>query len=109
MTRELLAKILMLAVLLQGSVAAFAAGSPSMSTGCQTSSMARADSLQGTCCPKGQHAMSCCLDLCASSLAATTAPILRVVLLPVPVTVQGPKPTIFDSRGDSPLIRPPIL
>jgi hypothetical protein len=98
----------MLVVGSQGSMAAFASTSPLMSTDCQTTAMAHADATQDSCCPKGQRAMSCCLDLCLSSVGATMSPI-AVTLLAAPATLKAAKPPIFFSRGDSPLIRPPIL
>jgi hypothetical protein len=108
MKRELIALILILAIGLQGYMAAFAATSPLMSADCQTTAATHADAAQDSCCPKGQHAMSCCLDLCLSTVGATVSPIgLSWFYRPSePVTS---KPAIFSSRGDSPLIRPPIL
>lgn len=108
MKRELLALLVTLALLLQGSAAAFAAASPVMSTDCRTIAAARADVSPEQCCPKGQHAMSCCLDLCASSVAMTMSPVPSGLPL-VPTTVRAAKPPMFFSRSDSPLIRPPIL
>jgi hypothetical protein len=108
MKRELTALILMLVIGLQGSVAAFAATSPLMSTACQTTAMDHSDASQDSCCPKGQRAMSCCLDLCLSTVGATVSPIALTWFTP-PSELMATKPAIFSSRGDSPLIRPPIL
>jgi hypothetical protein len=108
MKREIIALILMLAIGLQGSMAAFAATSPSMSTDCQTTAMGHSDASQDSCCPKGQHAMSCCLDLCLSSVGATVSPI-ALGLFSAPAELQVTTSSVFSSRGDSPLIRPPIL
>jgi hypothetical protein len=108
MKRALIALILMLAIGLQSSVAAFASTSPLMSADCQTTAMIHADASQDSCCPKGQRAMSCCLDLCLSTLGATVSPKV-LALFATPVKLRAANPSIFFSRGESPLIRPPIL
>jgi hypothetical protein len=108
MKRQLIALILMLAIGLQGSVAAFAGTAPLMSTDCQTTAMAHSGASQDSCCPTGQRAMSCCLDLCLSTMGAAVSPIALTWVIP-PSELQVIKPAIFSSRGDSPLIRPPIL
>jgi hypothetical protein len=108
MKRELIALILILASGLQGSLAAFAASSPLMSTECQTTAVAHSDASQDSCCPKGQGAMSCCLDLCLSTVGTTVSPVALAWFAP-PAVLLAIKPSIFTSRGDSPLIRPPIL
>jgi hypothetical protein len=108
MKRELTALILMIAIGLQGSLAAFAATSPLMSTDCGTTAVVYSDASQDACCPKGQYAMSCCLDLCLSTVGATVPPIALIRFAP-PAELLATKPAIFTSRGDSPLIRPPIL
>jgi hypothetical protein len=101
MKRQLIALIVMLAIGLQGSVVAFA---------CQTSTASHPVASQDCCCPKGQHTMSCCLDACMGTVAGavtTTPQVLNWVgsaaLLPQFQSIR------FFSRGDSPLIRPPIL
>jgi hypothetical protein len=99
MKRQLIAVILMLAIGLQGSIAAFAATSPSMSTDCQSAD---------ACCPKGQHAMSCCLDLCLAPVGVTVSPTTLAWYARSTPIVPASIST-FSSRGDSPLIRPPIL
>jgi hypothetical protein len=108
MKRELIALILMLGIGLQGSIAAFAATSPLLSTDCQTTAMAHSDALQDSCCPKGEHAMSCCLDLCLSTVGVIVSP-ATLAAFASPARLLTAKPAIFSSRGDSPLIRPPIL
>jgi hypothetical protein len=108
MKRELIALILILAIGLQGTLAAFAATSPFMSTDCQTTTAAHSDGAQASCCPKGQHARSCCLDLCLSTVGTIVSPI-ALTWFDRPSEVLATKPAIFSSRGDSPLIRPPIL
>jgi hypothetical protein len=104
MKRQLIAVILMLAVGLQGSIAAFAATSPSMSTDCQSSSSDAKDA----CCPKGQFAMSCCLDLCLINVGVTVSP-ATLAWYVRPAAILPARISTFSSRGDSPLIRPPIL
>jgi hypothetical protein len=108
MKRELIALILMLAIGLQGSIAAFAATSPLMSTGCQATVAAHSDALQDSCCPKGERATSCCLDLCLSTVGAAVSP-PALAWFASPAQLPTARPSIFSSRGDSPLIRPPIL
>jgi hypothetical protein len=108
MKRELLALILMLAIGLQGSIAAFAATSSSMSTNCQTTAAAHSEALQDSCCPNGERAMGCCLDLCLSTVGVTVSPV-ALAWFASPAQLPTARPSIFCSRGDSPLIRPPIL
>jgi hypothetical protein len=110
MKRQLIVAIVMLAIGLQGSVVAFARISPLMSTDCQTSLVSHSDASQDSCCPKDQHAMGCCLEACVGAVAGavtTTPQVLKWLgsstLLPQFLSTR------FSSRGDSPLIRPPIL
>jgi hypothetical protein len=109
MTRQLIAIIVILVIGLQSSVVAFAGISPLLSTDCQTAANSRSDASQDSCCQKGER-MSCCLEACAGTIsgAVTTTPqalnwIGFATLLPRFRTMH------FSSRGDSPLIRPPIL
>jgi hypothetical protein len=108
MKRELIALILMLAIGLQGSLAALAATSPSIPAVCQTAAAAHADAVRDSCCPKGQYAMSCCLDLCLSTVGTIASPI-SLIWFDRPSEAAATKSAIFSSRGDSPLIRPPIF
>jgi hypothetical protein len=110
MKRQLIALIVMLAIGLQGSVVAFAGISSLMSTDCQTSPGSHPNASQHSCCPRGKHTMSCCLDACMGTIAGvvtTTPQVLNwlgsAALLPQFLSIR------FSSRGDSPLIRPPIL
>jgi hypothetical protein len=110
MKRQLIALIVMLAIGLQGSLVAFAGISPLMSTDCQSAVSSYTDASQDSCCPKGQHSMSCCLEACTGTIAGAVTVIPQVLkwlgstaLLPQFRTMH------FSSRGNSPLIRPPIL
>jgi hypothetical protein len=110
MNRQFIALIVMLAIGLQGSVVAFAGISPLMSTDCQTTAISHSDVAQDSCCPKGQHSMSCCLEACTGTVAGA------VTVMPKALDWLGSatlppqfRSTHFSSRGDSPLIRPPIL
>ena len=110
MNRQLLALVVMIAIGLQSSVVAFAGISQVMATDCQSAVVSHADASQDSCCPKGQHAMGCCLEACVGTVAASTTAIPHVLnwlgsatLIPLFLSTQ------FLSRGDSPLIRPPIL
>ena len=107
MKRQLIALIVMLAIGLQGSLVAFAGISPLMSTDCQTAVSSYTDASQDSCCPKGQHAMSCCLDLCLSSVGATVSPVTLAWFARSEPALTA-LTSSFSSRGDSPLIRPPI-
>jgi hypothetical protein len=106
--RQFIALFLMLAIGLQGSAAAFAATSLLMSTDCQTTAVVHAGAAQNSCCPKGQRAMSCCLDVCLLTVGAAVSPLAFTWSTP-PSELLAAEPAIFFSRGDSPLIRPPIL
>jgi hypothetical protein len=108
MIRQLIVVTLMLAIGLQGSLTAYAATSPLMPAGCQTTAISHSDMYQDSCCAGGQHAMSCCLDLCLPNVGATMSPAALIwyshATPDLPVLASS-----FSSRGDSPLIRPPIL
>jgi hypothetical protein len=110
MKRQLTALILMLAMGMQGSLVAFAAVQPLMQSDCQTPTNSVV-APHNSCCPGGgSHLASCCLDACLA-VAAVALPALPASLIsysrPTPERHFG---TVnFFSRGDSPLIRPPIL
>jgi hypothetical protein len=110
MKRQVIAIIVMLVIGLQSSVVAFAGISPLMSTDCQTAANAHSDASQDSCCPKGERAMSCCLEACVGTIAGS------VITTPQSLNWLGSttlvpqfRTTHFSTRGDSPLIRPPIL
>jgi hypothetical protein len=110
MKRQLIAIIVMLAIGLQGSVVAFAGISPSMGTDCRTAGVSHTAPSRDPCCPKSHHTMSCCLETCMGGVAGA------VTATPQALQWSGSAPllpqlvsTRFSSRGDSPLIRPPIL
>jgi hypothetical protein len=110
MKRQLIAIVVILVIGLQSSVVAFAGISPLMSTDCQTAANLHSDASQDSCCPKGQHTMSCCLDACTGTVAGVAAMTPQVLNWHGHATLLPQFPTThFSSRGDSPLIRPPIL
>jgi hypothetical protein len=110
MKRQLIAVIVMLAIGLQGSVVAFAGIFPLMSTDCQTAAISHSGASQDSCCPKGQHTMGCCLEACVGTVAGAVTTMPQVLTSPKSETlVPQFLSTRFSSRGDSPLIRPPIL
>jgi hypothetical protein len=110
MKRQLIATIVMLVISLQSSVVAFAGISPLMSTDCQIGANSHSDTSQDACCPKGQHTMSCCLEACAGTAAGVTAMTPQVLNWHGHATLLPQfRTTYFSSRGDAPLIRPPIL
>ena len=108
--RQFITLFVMLAIGLQGSTVAFAGVSRLMSMDCQAAAMSHPDASQDSCCPKGQHSTSCCLEACAGTLAGAVTAIPRALgwlgSAPPPPEFRS---THFSSRGDSPLIRPPIL
>ena len=110
MKRQLIAIIVMLAIALQGSVVAFAGISPLTPTHCQTAGVSHSVASHDSCCPKGQHTMSCCIEACVGAVpgAVTTTPEVLSWLGSATLLPQS-LATRFSSRGDSPLIRPPIL
>jgi hypothetical protein len=110
MKRRLIALIMMLAIGLQSSVIAFAGIAPVMSTDCQTAAISHTDASQDSCCLKGQRPMSCCLDACVATaaVALTMTPQALIWHGRVAPPAQS-RTTHFSSRGDSPLVRPPIL
>jgi hypothetical protein len=110
MKRQLIAFIVMLAIGLQGSVAAFAGIFPLMPTDCQTSLVAHSGATQDSCCPKGQHTMNCCLEACMGTVAGAVTTMPQALNWLRSATSLPQFPSLrFSSRGDSPLIRPPIL
>lgn len=52
--------------------------------------------------------MNCCLDLCLSNVGATVSPATLIWYSHAAPDLPVLAPS-FSSRGDSPLIRPPIL
>jgi hypothetical protein len=110
MKRQLIAILVMLVIGLQSSVVAFAGISPLMSTDCQTAANSHSDASQDSCCPKGQRTMSCCLEACAGTIAGAVTTTTQALNWHVHATFLPQfRSTHFSSRGDSPLIRPPIL
>jgi hypothetical protein len=110
MKRQLIIVIVMLATALQGSVVAFAGISPLMATDCQTAAVSHSGASQDSCCPKGQHSMGCCLEACVGTVTGTATTIPQVLhWLGSATLIAQFVSTQFLSRGDSPLIRPPIL
>jgi hypothetical protein len=108
MTRQLIVLIVLWALGLQGVQAAAGAASAGMTSECVTSSANPAESARQSCCPSGSHAAGCCLDACFAAVAVTPAPALAVWIGRT-ASVRHVLLTRFTSRGDSPLIRPPIL
>jgi hypothetical protein len=107
MKRRLIALALILAIGLQGSLTAFAAGIPVLQSDCQTSAESQGVAAK-SCCPSGVHTTNCCLDTCVAVVAATASPVTLVLREPMVSAVHF-RAASFFSRGDSPLIRPPIL
>lgn len=108
MKRQVIVWILLLAVGLQGSVVAFAAGAASMPPDDQSTVGIHSPVSHMPCCPTGSHTMTCCLDGCLAVMAIPVTP-PTLAWYGRPVRVPPMPATSFSSRGDSPLIRPPIL
>jgi hypothetical protein len=106
MKRQFITFIVMLVIGLQGSLTAFAAA-PLMQSDCENSASSQ-DNAHKSCCPSGVHTASCCLDVCVAAMAITASPASLVGYQRGATTPQKRLCTFF-SRGDSPLIRPPIL
>ena len=108
MKRQLIVLITMLALGLQGSVVAFASMTPLLLPDCQTPSESRSDVSHKPCCSGESHKLGCCLDM---SIAAAAVPstVRSAVWQGRAVLTSLFRSMIFSSRGDSPLIRPPIL
>jgi hypothetical protein len=109
MKRQFLAAIVVLAIGLQGSMVAFAGISPLMSADCQTAAISHADAAQDSCCPKGQYSVHCCLEACTGTVAGAVMTPQALNWLGSATLLLQFSSTDFFSRGDSPLIRPPIL
>jgi hypothetical protein len=106
MKRQIIALLVILAIGLQGSVSALAAAA--MQYDCTTSAASHSNNPQESCCPSGQHSPSCCLDACVIAVGITASPTFSIWHGLTTQTLQFHL-TTFSSRGDSPLIRPPIL
>jgi hypothetical protein len=106
MKHRLITIIVMLAIGLQGSAIAFA-GAQLMQSDCQSTSSSQ-DAALNSCCPSGLHTASCCLDACIAAMAIAVSPLSLVWYGRAGSALQF-RSTSFSSRGDSPLIRPPIL
>jgi hypothetical protein len=107
MRRPLISVMLMLVIALQGSVAAFADIAP-LRADCASAAESHLAAAHQTCCSSGSHAMNCCPDTCAPTvaIAASTAQFIWHGRSAPAVHFRT---TSFSSRSDSPLIRPPIL
>jgi hypothetical protein len=105
MKRQIIALLVILVIGLQGSVSALA--SAAMPYDCTASAVSHSDP-QKSCCPSGQHSSSCCLDACVIAVGISASPAISIWHGLTAQTLQFRLMT-FSSRGDSPLIRPPIL
>ena len=104
MKRQVIAILLLLALVLQGPVVAFASPSAAAAQACP---MGISDSSAKSCCTHHAHVMSCCLDECASVIAVPVATAyLTWQSFSQPVLTS--EKAALASREDAPLIRPPI-
>lgn len=110
MSRRFIVWLFLLAFSVQAPLA-LAAADRLMESNCQTSDDASMTGMHKTCCPEQKAAMKCSFDGCLSAtpiLGAHQSPTALVVSTQSTLTPQIPA-RHFSSRGDSPLIRPPIL
>jgi hypothetical protein len=78
---------------------------PQMASECQSDAQISSDK---SCCPTGIHIASCCIDACmmAASVSLGAIPLIWNGHFTFDLQFED---SPFRSRGDSPLIRPPIL
>jgi hypothetical protein len=108
MKRQLIALGMILAIGLQGSLVTFAAPVLLMQSDCQTSARGQ-HAADKSCCPS-VHTRNCCADACpaAAAVAIAFSPTSLICYSrSAPALRLGT--SFFLSRGDTPLIRPPIL
>jgi len=109
MKRPLLLWLILLAFGLDGSMAAWAEVASSGLSHCQTSADSHSMSSHKHCCRGASHTADCCPDACAAVVALpVTTPSTAAWFGRSPLIPQG-HVTCFSTRGDSPLIRPPIF
>jgi hypothetical protein len=115
MEHRLFTFLLILAIGLQGPAVAFGssfamADSASMQMPSDCAMVVGARSHRGhmACCPHGQTHARACLGTCLAAVGITTSLNSVVWQIDPPPAVQS-RASDFSSRGDSPLIRPPIL
>jgi hypothetical protein len=104
MKRQAIAILVLLALVLQGSMAAFAFPSAGAGKACP---MGISASSAKSCCAHHAHVTNCCLDECASIIAmplATASLTWQAFSQPVLPSEKA----ALASRDDAPLIRPPI-
>ncbi len=106
--RQLVVLTMMFALGLQGSWVAFAGMTPLTLPDCQTSAENRSGVSHKPCCSGESHKSGCCLDMSIAA-AVVSSPSRSVIWQGRAVLTSTFRSMIFSSRGDSPLIRPPIL
>lgn len=113
--RPLLTFLLVLVLGVQGPLVAYASSvadasrvGSGVSTGTPASpAEAQSQATPDSCCPGGGPAGNCCFTSCLASAGALASPVpVRWVGRALPPIV--PDAPSFTSRGDAPLIRPPI-
>jgi len=113
MKRRLIGLWLVLAIVLQGPMVAYTSTAPNAGCAMMQSlgAVPAVDHHHGTrepCCPDSAPTVTCCV----SGLAVGAGPVnfsLPVRLAAYTVPLPRPLAVAFASRGDAPLIRPPIL
>jgi hypothetical protein len=116
MKRRLVAFLIVLAIGLQSPIVAYAAAAAGTTAAgsalmpCDSAARAATDSgtPHKTCCPGGEPTANCCLSICLLA-AGITAPPAPTRFFAAAVPTLRLAISSFSSRGDSPLIRPPIF
>jgi hypothetical protein len=113
MKRRLIALWVVLAIVLQGPMVAYASTAPN--AGCAmmqhrgaVPAAAHHDGTRKPCCPDSAPTATCCI----SGFEVAAGPVnfsLPTRLAAYAIPLARPLAVAFASRGDSPLIRPPIL
>jgi hypothetical protein len=116
MKRRLIAFLIVMAIGLQSPIIAYAAAAAG-TTGAGSALMpcdsaAHAATHPGispkSCCPGGEPTANCCLSICLVAVGVTARPAPTRAYAPTAPPFR-PTASSFTSRGDAPLIRPPIL
>jgi hypothetical protein len=108
MQRQLIAILVLLALVLQGSLVTLAAPSAGAGAACPMGiSVSAMSGEQESCCAHQAHVTSCCLDECAAVVAVPPS----AAHLTWQAFSQPLLPSLnatLVSRDEAPLIRPPI-
>jgi hypothetical protein len=116
MKRRLVAFLIVMAIGLQSPIVAYAAAAAGTTAAgsalmpCDSAAPAATDpgTPDKSCCPGGAPTANCCLSVCLLAVGITAPPAPTRSFAPTVPSVRHAISS-FSSRGDAPLIRPPIL